>query len=294
MVEKAQTPEFVVGTHDATLTLRQRLQRIMADVGYIQKKGHMKTEKQEWSFVRHDDVTAALRPLFVKYGILAISTVKDHKHDGNLTTLFVSTTLMNVDDAADTIVVENVGYGVDSQDKGPGKAMSYATKYAYLKVFALETGDDPENESVEAETTAQATARTATPEAAAQNPGLKRFWTAARNTKLTEEQVHAWVQRNLSLESTKDMSEVDLQHALAWVAKLPDAQKALLIEMKAGALTDAEALAEARRRFNVESILVLTLKEWAELVDWAKGAADADIPFGNAPWAEPKTEEGAE
>jgi hypothetical protein len=40
--------------------------------------------------------------------------------------------------------VETFGYGVDAQDKGPGKAMSYGVKYALLKVLGLETGDDPD------------------------------------------------------------------------------------------------------------------------------------------------------
>lgn len=34
-------------------------------------------------------------------------------------------------------------------DKGPGKAISYAVKYAYLKAFALETGDDPDHDQRE-------------------------------------------------------------------------------------------------------------------------------------------------
>jgi hypothetical protein len=37
-----------------------------------------------------------------------------------------------------------MGYGVDPQDKGPGKAISYGVKYALLKVLGLETGDDPD------------------------------------------------------------------------------------------------------------------------------------------------------
>jgi hypothetical protein len=36
------------------------------------------------------------------------------------------------------------GYGIDDQDKGAGKAMSYAVKYALLKTLGLETGDDPD------------------------------------------------------------------------------------------------------------------------------------------------------
>ncbi len=51
------------------------------------------------------------------------------------------------------------GYGVDGGgfdrdgkekpqgDKGPGKAISYAFKYACLKLFCLETGEDADNDA---------------------------------------------------------------------------------------------------------------------------------------------------
>jgi hypothetical protein len=55
----------------------------------------------------------------------------------------------NIDNRDDYIDVATFGYGVDGQDKGPGKAMSYGVKYALLKVLGLETGDDPENDQGE-------------------------------------------------------------------------------------------------------------------------------------------------
>ncbi|MBR3243048.1 MAG: ERF family protein, partial [Parasporobacterium sp.] len=36
------------------------------------------------------------------------------------------------------------GDGVDSQDKAPGKAMTYGDKYALLKAYKIITGDDPD------------------------------------------------------------------------------------------------------------------------------------------------------
>ena len=53
---------------------------------------------------------------------------------------------VNVDDAADFIEVATAGYGIDDQDKGPGKAISYAVKYALLKTLGLESGDDPDED----------------------------------------------------------------------------------------------------------------------------------------------------
>jgi hypothetical protein len=42
--------------------------------------------------------------------------------------------------------VQTAGYGIDPQDKGPGKAISYSVKYALLKALGLESGDDPDND----------------------------------------------------------------------------------------------------------------------------------------------------
>jgi hypothetical protein len=55
----------------------------------------------------------------------------------------------NIDDPQDFIDVESCGHGIDTQDKGPGKAQSYAVKYALLKALGLETGDDADHDSIE-------------------------------------------------------------------------------------------------------------------------------------------------
>ncbi len=53
-------------------------------------------------------------------------------------------TFFNIDDPQDKLDTCSFGFGVDTQDKGPGKAMSYMVKYALLKTLGLETGDDPD------------------------------------------------------------------------------------------------------------------------------------------------------
>lgn len=44
------------------------------------------------------------------------------------------------------LIVKAPGVGVDEQDKGPGKALTYATKSAWLKALMLKSGDDPDQE----------------------------------------------------------------------------------------------------------------------------------------------------
>jgi hypothetical protein len=54
-------------------------------------------------------------------------------------------TFANIEDAADQIVIRIEAHAMDNSDKAPGKALSYAAKYALLKVFNIETGEDEES-----------------------------------------------------------------------------------------------------------------------------------------------------
>lgn len=125
--------------------IHQRILGIMSDVDYIEKE--KRTVNGQYRFVSHDSVTAKLHPYLVKHGVTAIPTVTEQTQDGNRTTAKVVTIFTNVDNPLDSIAVTYYGYGVDGSDKGPGKAVSYAFKYALLKTFNLETGDDPDNDA---------------------------------------------------------------------------------------------------------------------------------------------------
>lgn len=116
----------------------------MADISYIQK-GEARVNNQ-YRFASHDQVTAAIHPLLVKHGVVIIPSVKELNQDGNRTHVTLYCEFINQDVPTDRFWLLSHGFGVDASDKGPGKAVSYAYKYALLKVFALETGDDPDNE----------------------------------------------------------------------------------------------------------------------------------------------------
>lgn len=124
--------------------LHERLLAIMGEVKYIQK-GDRKVNNQ-YRFVSHDQVVNALHDPFVKHGVTVIPTTIDLKQEGNRTQVMLAVTLVNSDNPEDKVSVVMPGYGIDPQDKGPGKAVSYAFKYALLKLLMLETGDDPDQD----------------------------------------------------------------------------------------------------------------------------------------------------
>ena len=132
-----------------TKNIHQRIAAVMAEVTYIQKE---KKQGMNYTVVSHDAVTAKVRPALLKYGVIYYPTRCVNTHNGNRAECSVTVRFANVDSPSDCIDVETFGYGVDPQDKGPGKAMSYAVKYAVLKVLALETGDDADLDSVDHDT----------------------------------------------------------------------------------------------------------------------------------------------
>lgn len=144
-------------TENRPLTLAARLLAVMDEVGYIQKQG--KTESgPKFNYVRHDDVVATLRPALIKHGVAFMAGVQESTigceqvgvtKSGAArykTTLVLTLTFVNVDDPADAYSVNFPGEGVDTDDKGSGKALSYALKNGLLKIFLIEAGDEADVE----------------------------------------------------------------------------------------------------------------------------------------------------
>lgn len=126
---------------DAAKNIHQRLHEACRAVTYVQKD---KPSGLKYSIVSHDAVTAKVRPALHAAGVIYFLQQLEHIQDGNRTEVVLTVRFQNIDDPTDFIEVPSLGYGLDQQDKGPGKAISYAVKYALLKTLGLETGDDPD------------------------------------------------------------------------------------------------------------------------------------------------------
>jgi hypothetical protein len=125
----------------------QRLNQVMAEVESVQKES--KKVNNQYTYVSHDAVSKALHMPMQRAGIMMIPDIAELIQDSNRTVVKMAISFVNIDKPEDRIVVNYTGYGIDSQDKGIGKAVSYAVKYALLKVFCLETGDDVEKDNVD-------------------------------------------------------------------------------------------------------------------------------------------------
>ena len=130
---------------DKPLNIYQRINAVMGEASYVQKDG--KAAGLQYKTVSHDKVTAKLRGPMQKHGIVMISDIVELIQDGNRTSVKIAVSFVNIDKPEDKVTVHFYGYGIDNQDKGVGKAISYATKYCLLKTFCIESGTDDDVES---------------------------------------------------------------------------------------------------------------------------------------------------
>jgi len=129
----------------------QRLHNVMKEVKGVNKGATVDMPKfnTKYKYVTHDAVSKALHDPLVNNGIVLMTSVTDIQQDGNRTSITLVMSFVNIDHPEDRVSVSFPGYGIDGQDKGVGKAISYAFKYGLLKTFCLETGDDVEKDNID-------------------------------------------------------------------------------------------------------------------------------------------------
>lgn len=139
------------------MNLFQRINEVRKQVEYVQKNKEVDTGKGKYKAVTHDEVTGTIRKSLVDFGIVCVpslvaSTVAllPPDKDGNPSKMIryeatYDFTFTNVDTPTDHINVRMEAHALDNQDKAPGKAISYAKKYAVLKLFEIETGENEES-----------------------------------------------------------------------------------------------------------------------------------------------------
>lgn len=143
------------------MNIYQRLYEATNEIAIVAKNLQVDTGKGKgYKAVSEADVLAAVKPIEYKYriqsGPVARSIIKDGEivnqtQYGEKRSLFVRLETVyrftNIDKPDEYIDITTYGDGVDPQDKAPGKAMTYADKYALMKAYKIQTGDDPDKEA---------------------------------------------------------------------------------------------------------------------------------------------------
>ena len=151
----------------SALNIYQRMAAITAELQTVAKNLNVETGKGKvYKAVSERDVIDAVKPLEAKHGVYSYPASRrvlesaalesESEWNGKITkktTFFerIETVyrFVNTDDPADFIETMTFAEGIDSQDKGSGKAMTYADKYALMKAYKISTGDDPDQTASE-------------------------------------------------------------------------------------------------------------------------------------------------
>ena len=135
------------------MNIYQRINAVRKAITYIQKdKSVSAGSAGSYRAVTHDAVTGMVRQHLVEHGVIIAPTLIESafhpKEEGAKQRLYSASydvRFINMDAPDECVTIRIEAHALDNGDKAPGKAISYATKYAILKLFKIETGEDEES-----------------------------------------------------------------------------------------------------------------------------------------------------
>lgn len=147
------------------MNIYEKMLAATVEVGNVAKNLEVGIGKNRYKATGEADVLAAVKKIEAKYGIYSYpisrkivasdtyTTTKtyDNGNSAESTTLFMRLEIvyrfLNIEKPDEFIDIVSYGDGVDTNDKAPGKAMTYADKYALMKAYKIITGDDPDQDA---------------------------------------------------------------------------------------------------------------------------------------------------
>lgn len=140
------------------MNIFQKLAAITAELQTVAKNLSVDTGKgKSYKAVSERDIIDNVKPLEEKHGVYSYPVSRETLESERLETetqygtktIFYTRIktvyrFVNVDEPTDFIETVTFSVGLDSGDKGDGKAMTYGDKYALMKAYKISTGDDPD------------------------------------------------------------------------------------------------------------------------------------------------------
>ena len=143
------------------LNLMQRMSKITTELKAVGKNLEVQVSKtNKYKAVSERDILDAVKPIEAKYGVYSYPVEREilreetQEREGQygvrkdlFTRIKTVYRFVNADKPVEFIDMVTYADGIDSGDKGMGKAMTYADKYALMKAYKISTGDDPDQEA---------------------------------------------------------------------------------------------------------------------------------------------------
>lgn len=143
------------------MNIYEKLLAITSEMQTVAKNLEVGIGKNQYKAVGEADVLRAVKELEKKYNVYSypysrkvidssiMQTKKEYQGqvtEGNQIFMRLETVyrFVNIEKPEEYIDITTYGDGVDTQDKAPGKAMTYGDKYALMKAYKIITGEDPD------------------------------------------------------------------------------------------------------------------------------------------------------
>lgn len=139
------------------MNIYEKMLNITNEIAKVNKNLTVGEGKSAYKAVGEADILKAVKELEFKYKVYSypsnrelvestMYTTTNQYGDKNNIFSRIKTTYRFVNIEKPDEYIETITYaeGIDTQDKGAGKAMTYSDKYALMKAYKIITGDDPD------------------------------------------------------------------------------------------------------------------------------------------------------
>ena len=138
-----------------SMNLWEKIANVSAEIENLQKDDKIGYGASAYKAITIEKVVKSVGEKMNKYGVVIYPIQQNYtrtdekiiKKDGGeginrISDVDVTYQVVNIHNPIEMIITVASGTGVDTQDKGIGKAQTYAYKNMLLKLFAIPTGDD--------------------------------------------------------------------------------------------------------------------------------------------------------
>lgn len=139
------------------MNIYEKMLNITNEIASVNKNLTVGEGKSSYKAVGEADVLKAVKELEFKFKVYSYpvnreiiestmyTTSNQYGEKNNIFSRIKTTyRFVNVENPDEYIEIISYAEGIDTQDKGAGKAMTYSDKYALMKAYKIITGEDPD------------------------------------------------------------------------------------------------------------------------------------------------------
>lgn len=195
------------------MNLWEKISQISSEIEYLKKDDIVGSGQNSYKAISIEKVMETVGKKMCKFGVVIYPIKQEYQRIDEVTKgidyktkavvdkvsriseVNVVYEVVNIHNPIEKIQTVSSGTGVDTQDKGVGKAMTYAYKNMIIKLFAIATGDDTDKVHSDDYTKALV-GETTTPITGISDGQYRRLMAIANTKKISPNQVAATTKKD--------------------------------------------------------------------------------------------------